>query len=886
MVQAKNIIFILSSLLLIGACSKEITFNGDKNTESAPGRDNYVRLALSDGGSLDSDSTKTQMQGVRVVWENGDKILVNGEIYTVAKEGDNAYVKVKASQHYDAYYPANLWIDGVLYVQPSQFYRSSGFAPMSNPMYASADGTVTSLYFHHLMGILKLKIKGKGTVASICIEDNEDKVVCGCYSHEENVISPVAGTVGFPSVTLNCKTSSNGGVALTEGGRDFYIVLPARTYSKGLTINIELVDGHSMMLKSAVPRTIRMGDVLSTPDIQFSYDSAQIYEYHFDNLVLGGDPVGRRNGFKADTSSSLTGFEYLTQITDDVAEDGTVDFSTANKNKDFSGLGKPFAYTRNIQDMVKVHRTRECHGYLSCGTGHTATASFKLPALSNLESGLFTVEYSFKMAFQEGHKPQYGIQLLHTTSTPGKVLELYVDGVNVTGRMDDSMRWLSTLSSSGPFLKDVTNTEERVLVRPDDFNNDSQWHDVRLIMGVANSKTVLQIEPLGSSPDQPFYIDDIKATKIDYPYGLSHVTFREPTVTSYAWDAGYALMPTMLVNPFTSSAMNALSTYSGHYNIKRVDVTVSANLLFSSAGFAIQSLDDNDWTYFDSKVASIKKSLDSLGIKVWSIHLPYTNLKEGGVEDESAFEWCETNDEKREAAVNRLKVIMKHLAPFAPQNWMIHTTYHHNWSFDGYTSTGIWMWEKKTYYRDCGVESFKSLVAYANTLKYSDGTSGFFTIENIANTGTTSEAIAAKLDNLIWFCDQCPGLGICLDTGHAVVNGINAGDGDFTTLITTLCEKGYLKHLHIHGNYVGNNKDCHLMPGYTPGLFVSSEFSTTDTIDWGKLYKALIDNGYRGAFTYEYASPEYGGDFRDCIANYPNIVNNYLNVVLPAYINN
>ena len=874
-------LFLLAAALLFCSCSKDVLSedDGKNGREDSAVQEDLVRLELS------SDS-KTQMSGSSVIWEASDNIIVNGEKCALQFDGKQAYVLVKGSAKYEAFYPAELWDAEKLYVQPSQFFRKDSFAPMTNPMYAVADGNDGTLVFHHLMGILKLTVKGSGTVASISVKDNNGGAVCGCYTYnpDGNVIT--AGPVQFPYVPLNCKTSSNGGTNLTAAGVNFYVVMPARAYSKGLTINIELVNGHSMQVVSSTPRTIVSGTVLSTPAINFSYDPSQIYEYHLDNLVLGSDPVGGRLGFKADNPASLKGFEYLTKLTGDVNEDGTVDISTSNTNNDFSALGKPYAYSRNIQSMVKLHRTRECHGYFACGTGHEAKASFKFPALTNIGPGIHKVEYSFKMAFQNGHRPDIGIQLLHTTSTAGKVLELYVDGVNVSKDMSDSRRWLSGSSDGVPVLKDASHTEERIMVRPDDFKNDFKWHDVKLVLGAVTAKTVLEFQAFGSNADQPWYIDDIKAVKLEYADNLADITFCEPSASTYAWNDNYALMPSLYINPLSSSARNFLKTYSNLYGFTYIDISISTNTLFGSGGYAIKSLSDADWEAFDKAVVTAKTALDEMGIKVWSIHLPYENLKEGSVTDDNAFELCSTDGDARNAAVNRMQVVMKHLKPFAPKYWMAHTTFHHNWDFDGYTTTGILWWQEKTYYRDCGVLSFKSMVEYARNLKYSDGTNGSFTIENLANAGDYSGCIAGKVDNMIWFCDQCPGLGICLDTGHAVVNSINCSDGNLGPAVKKMCEKGYLKHLHVHGNYVGNNKDCHLLPGYKPGLAVTTSFSTTDTIDWAKTYRALIDNGYRGAFTYEYSSPSYGLDCRDCISSFPNIIHNYFDVILKSYKSN
>ena len=275
----------------------------------------------------------------------------------------------------------------------------------------------------------------------------------------------------------------------------------------------------------------------------------------------------------------------------------------------------------------------------------------------------------------------------------------------------------------------------------------------------------------------------------------------------------------------------------------------------------------------------IKVFVDELGIKIWSIHLPYSDLKEGNVGDGGAFAFCSTSESVRQSAVNRTKVIMTHLAVLSPKYMLIHPHNDVTTKFNSYS--GILAW--KTYYKDQGVLSYKALVSHAASITCPDGSHPVLIIENVGNTGTTSESLTANVNNLKWFCEQVPGLGVCLDTSHALVNNCNSVGNDPSTLITSL--GSLLKHIHIHGGNPANDKDLHVMPGYKPGTLDLSVYGwdVTDAIQWGKFYKTLIDKGYRGTFCYEYTSPEYNGDFRDCIANFHNIYHNYFDLIIPAY---
>ena len=176
-----------------------------------------------------------------------------------------------------------------------------------------------------MFGILKLNIKGTGTIASVNVRDNAGGSMCGQYKMSEGKLVPDT-EVQYDNVTLNCKTGSNGGTALTATGVDFHIVVPARTYAKGFTITISEVGGHAMVLNSTTPRTIQAGHILSTPSIAYNYPSDQIYEYHLDNLVFGSDPVGGRKGFLCPDYKD--GFELCTCLTDNSEQAGTANYSS------------------------------------------------------------------------------------------------------------------------------------------------------------------------------------------------------------------------------------------------------------------------------------------------------------------------------------------------------------------------------------------------------------------------------------------------------------------------------------------------------------------------------------------------------------------------------
>ena len=870
-------ILLLPAFALLSLCMcthKELAPAESGNGGSAPVvqgdcPEGFVRLALSD-----TIVTRTANNGTTVSWSEGDIIKVNGEDYDVVIPSDGTpYVEVKKSDSYEAFFPAQIWDDGNLWLQPAQFWQDGSFGAAANPMYAESSGG--SLAFSHLLGILKLTVKGTDEIASISITDNASESLCGLYSFSSGSVSPT-GDLHYSQVVLNCKTEgADKGVTLSSSGTDFYITLPARTYEAGLTICISGVDGHSMTLESSTPRTITKGAILSTPAINYAYDADQFYAYHFDNLVFGADPVAGKQGFQVDNPSSPGGYELLHGVTDSATEPGTAVINNAN-SAGFS-IGKNYAYSRNLYSFNCLYRAQEFHGYLGMGANGLSKSTLKLPALRVPDGAVCKAELNFRMAFQEGNEPSMGIQIFGEYATTGKNLEFWIDGNRITSAgvdMADTLRWTSgaVTGDGNPTLNSGVCSVEALLIKPSDLK-DNKWHKVKILIGSVTDGTVIRLTPFMegdfNTPNQSWFIDDIEVKRIEYDAGAGHLTVREPSLTSYSWTKGKdALQPSLLINPSHTKSLNFLANQHESYGIKYIDLNVNVGLLYKT--WNVYADDEEGWSEADAAIAAVKERLDAMGVKVWHIHLPYAGYKEGYVEDSNSFEFAHPKEDVRNAAVNRTMNIMTHLSVLEPCYYMIHANQHYTWDFDGYESSGMLWWETKTYYKEEAVKSYKTLVAHAATLN--DG-SGKLLIENIANVGATSSSFSASAAHLKWFCQQCPGLGICLDFSHAVVNGIN----DPATMITEL--GSYIKAVHVHGNNTANDRDFHLIPGYSGGLYQVPPYSTVDNLDWGAIYSALIATGYRGPFTYELEA--YA---RDCIPSFNNVAHNYYSVVLPSYI--
>lgn len=108
-------------------------------------------------------------------------------------------------------------------------------------------------------------------------------------------------------------------------------------------------------------------------------------------------------------------------------------------------------------------------------------------------------------------------------------------------------------------------------------------------------------------------------------------------------------------------------------------------------------------------------------------------------------------------------------------------------------------------------------------------------LENILSVGTRSARLVELLDEL----DPDGEVGLCLDLGHAHVEG-GGGDGLLEQLEAALPR---LAHLHLHDNDAGS--DQHLPPG-------------RGTIPWRRVLDRLGEAGFHGLAALEIRDPDRG----------------------------
>lgn len=832
---------IICSLLILSlglaSCTKEAgpqdEKTGKEKTEIIV-PDGYAKLDI-------CTPSKAVMEGLDVLWEDGDNIIVNNATYPVQydEQEELYYVLAEQASSYEAFYPAEIYTKwkGVMIPDVQQF-REGGFARYSCPM--SASGSTTQLRFNHVFGILHLRISGSAELASVNVKDNAAGVLCGYLSKDANGIwNTWSETLEYDNVTVNCKTADGNGLTL-GGGKDFYIPLPAGEYTQGFTITISEKNGHAMVVNSSTPRTIKAGHVLNTPAIAYAVPDGQVYEYHFDGCAFGGDPVsGKMRGYKVPTTD-MTGYETCNDIAAN-ASAGTSNLSTSYN------VGEPFAQSdsyissRNLQDFKLLFDMWEYHGYLAGGYNGSAQnrSIFRLPVMSNIPDGkVCKVRLSFRFAWKDATLSTNPLMLYPHYTGSGKVLSYKIDGQEIDiPKTGGNQRWAV---GDNKYLLSPDNaknhTNEHFVIKTGDMD-DYQWHDVEILLGACSNTTVVNMQNFETkSTAGAFFIDDICAYTEDYD-GVFEGMAR----------------PSMLISPNSTEGMRNTIAQAKSLGMNSIDVYLSTSYLYNTLG--------GDTEKWNEIATETKDKLASAGITVWGIHMPY----EGYDYDDSYFDFIESNDTKRQAAVEHMKTVMTAMEPLKATYFVLHPTIH-----------GDASWSSN---KDRLKASMSALESHAKTL------GGHIAMENIMlgtddiTGGWPSTSLCFDPSNMNELCADVPGMKICFDVSHAMVKAKDNG-AQWTAHDYARALGSNIGTVHIHDSDGTNDK--HMYPGYQGESCKAKDGHVIKGIaSWGDVYKTLVEDcGYNGPFVYEMST--YG---IDCIASLSGVADNYYGFVLEQYNN-
>ena len=321
----------------------------------------------------DIHNAKTVLDGTALKWVSGDEVKIysgSTDAVFTATPLSNATTATftttdltfESGDNYIAYYPANSVVSQNSVTIPATQESVDG-SLRGFPMHAYS--TSNALQFTNLCGVLKLHLqKSDVTVTSIAL--TTDQTINGTYqvnnynSTETATLNTTSVTNGTNTTTMECNQS-------IDQSHDFYIYLPAGTYS-GLKLVITASDG-SVCIKGPAPagrdvvieRSKYSTLTLSGNDLNFEQPTTTANPLTFEAKVSGAtvkfnspSNIGATMVYSTDGGNSWTTYSNNTDITLENVGD-KVSFRAENSN---SALG-----TRVLRTCSRFTVNGECYLY-------------------------------------------------------------------------------------------------------------------------------------------------------------------------------------------------------------------------------------------------------------------------------------------------------------------------------------------------------------------------------------------------------------------------------------------------------------------------------------------------------------------------------------------
>ena len=237
----KRICLIFAAALAIAvSCNKSETYVEDSL---------LTDITVSGEGAV-----KTSLSGTSVLWSQEDQLVVfaqgnsAGNMFNL-KSGEGTENGVfrgvrpvfSETENYFIAYPSTATYNGnstFTFILPSEVeYTEGTFANGSNPMLSGTSSSFGNFKMKNLCGVIKLSLKGSIMVSRLELTFDKPVSGKGTAYRGGNTLSVNSG--GSNTVTVNCGS----GVQLnTSTATDFYVVVPAETYSE-MSVKAYLPDG-------------------------------------------------------------------------------------------------------------------------------------------------------------------------------------------------------------------------------------------------------------------------------------------------------------------------------------------------------------------------------------------------------------------------------------------------------------------------------------------------------------------------------------------------------------------------------------------------------------------------------------------------------------------
>ena len=244
--KSKKLYFLLAGMVLFGCVLAVSSCQKENDMDGIP--EGAVLITAEGFGGVEGD--KTSVSAESVVWENGDRVSLNGADYTVTVSGNKAYVSGFSSPDgpFRGIYPAGLTTGAQTVTVPSQYesHYNNGRQVLHLPMLAMAGARADAIRFRHATAAVRVLVKNSLNV---------DVVVTGVR------VSSAGGQLcGTRGVTLGVGT-----LAVAAQSEDGTIAEEDKQVSVALTDSPVLAHGGSDIIEVQVPiLPVAAGDMTIT----------------------------------------------------------------------------------------------------------------------------------------------------------------------------------------------------------------------------------------------------------------------------------------------------------------------------------------------------------------------------------------------------------------------------------------------------------------------------------------------------------------------------------------------------------------------------------------------------------------------------------------------
>ena len=360
----------VAAIAVLSSCSKEDDNNASKDSGAfyATIEDGTTRTTLGTGDNAN-----------KVLWSSGDKISINGEVYTLS-DGDGTTHATFTGESvsgtpYKAYYPADLYNGTTATLPATQEYDATTNGISNLPMYAQS--TTHDLVFKNLCGVLEITVPNTvmSTVKQITVTADQRLNGTFTVTIDDNTGIPSISFTGGNTLTAADKMVTlvmENAVTVGNGGAKFYVAIPANTYS---SLQIDVI-GKNASSQIAAKR-------LTTTSSPIAVSRNVIYPISFSNAnvtdaITGTALVESTSGRTScewvqlwsggpmfatvNVGATISDYDYLDATAETVRGGNSIsNYTTANVGGLYCWGGKTFKNFRVGTEGIQVGENADCY---------------------------------------------------------------------------------------------------------------------------------------------------------------------------------------------------------------------------------------------------------------------------------------------------------------------------------------------------------------------------------------------------------------------------------------------------------------------------------------------------------------------------------------------